>query len=35
MKLISRRPTVLLWVTSLAVLAAQVHQHTPCGFHQW
>jgi hypothetical protein len=35
MKIIGRRPKLLLWATTLAVFAAQAGWHGPRGFHQW
>jgi hypothetical protein len=35
MKFIARRPTLLAFATSLALLAASVAHHAPRGFHQW
>jgi len=36
MRLLAKRPTVLMWVTGLALLAARVsHHHGGRGFHNW
>ena len=35
MKFIAKRPALLLWSTTLALVAAQVAYHGPRGFHQW
>ena len=35
MKFIARRPALLAWSTTLALLAATVVHHGPRGFHQW
>jgi hypothetical protein len=36
MKILARRPALLLWATSLALFLAHVHHHRGGrGFHEW